>query len=74
MLYGGSGLASAEGVISLSFFAVLCAFPCCASLRLYDMKIVAFFTLFSLKSRHCEYNICIFCLSLHFSRFGYAGC
>lgn len=42
MLYGGSGLASAEGVISLSFFAVLCAFPCCASLRLYDMKIVAF--------------------------------
>lgn len=42
MLYGGSGLASAEGVISLSFFAVLCAFSCCASLRSYDMKIVAF--------------------------------
>lgn len=42
MLYGGSGLAFAEGVISLSFFAVLCAFPCCASLRLYDRKFVAF--------------------------------
>lgn len=42
MLYGGSALAFAEGVISLSFFAVLCAFSCCAFLRLYDRKIVAF--------------------------------